>query len=218
MIKIGIRHNLIYPIIYSSSDFLRQIDSILMKTFIDFKGSLLLTLIMFFAEFISGFIFFTIEKKIFKKKNIDENSKFMGIKIIQAPQSIIIKRDKCFKIYIFIFLAALFDFLDFANKTFYIQEYIVQDKFLCLYERIKGILIICSAILCYYLLKIPIYKHQSFSLLIIFVCLLIVIILECLNDFQPFSGMILLSLFFGQIFLSFRDVIEKYLLDYDFIN
>ena len=68
MIKIGIRHNLIYPIIYSSSDFLRQIDSILMKTIISFDNSILLTLIMFFAEFISGFIFFTIEKKIFKKK------------------------------------------------------------------------------------------------------------------------------------------------------
>ena len=214
MIKIGIRHNLIYPIIYSSSDFLRQIDSILMKTIISFDNSILLTLIMFFAEFISGFIFYTIEKKIFKKKNIDENSKFMGIKIIQAPQNIIIKRDKCFKIYIFIFLAALFDFLDFAHKTYFIKEPI----FLFLYERLKGILIICSAILCYCLLKIPIYKHQSFSLLIIFVCLLIVIILECLNDFQPFSGMILLSMFFGQIFLSCRDVIEKYLLDYDFIN
>ena len=115
---------------------------------------------------------------------------------------------------IFIFLAALFDFLDFANKTYFIKK----EGVLFLYERLKGILIICSAILCYYLLKIPIYKHQSFSLLIIFVCLLIVIILECLNDFQQSLGMVLLSVFFGQIFLSCRDVIEKYLLDYDFIN
>ena len=98
--------------------------SLLMKTFIDFNGSLLLTLIMFFAEFISGLIFYKMEEKYFKK-NRDENSKFMGIKIIQAPKSIMSKRDSCFKIYIFIFLAALFDFLDFANKTFYIQKYIL---------------------------------------------------------------------------------------------
>ena len=188
-----------------------------MKTFIDFKGSLLLTLIMFFAEFISGLIFYKMEEKYFKK-NKDENSKFMGIKIIQAPKSIMSKRDSCFKIYIFIFLAALFDFLDFANKTFYIQEYIVQDKFLCLYERIKGILIICSAILCYYLLKIPIYKHQQFSLLIILACLLIVKIIEFLIRFQSSLERILLSMFFGQIFLSCRDILEKYLLDYNFLN
>ena len=111
-------------------------------------------------------------------------------------------------------MAAFFDFLDFAHKTYFIKEPI----FLFLYERLKGILIICSAILCYCLLKIPIYKHQSFSLLIIFVCLLIVIIMECLTGFQESLELILLSMFFGQIFLSCRDVIEKFLLDYDFIN
>jgi len=217
MIKIGIRHNLIYPIIYSSSDFVRQIDSILMETFINFKSSLLLTLIMFFSESISGLIFYKLERKYFKK-NKGINSKFMGIKIIQTPSKVIRKRDNYFIILIFIFLAALFDFLDFANKTFYIQEDIVEDKFLNLYSRLKGILIICSAILCYYILKIPIYKHQKFSLLIIFVCLLIVIIIECLIEFQTSLVKILLLMFLGQIFLSFRDVIEKYLLDYNFIN
>ena len=217
MIKIGIRHNLIYPIIYSSSDFVRQIDSILMETFINFKSSLLLTLIMFFSESISGLIFYKLERKYFKK-NKGINSKFMGIKIIQTPSKEIRKRDNYFIILIFIFLAALFDFLDFANKTFYIQEDIVEDKFLNLYSRLKGILIICSAILCYYILKIPIYKHQKFSLLIIFVFLLIVIIIECLIEFQTSLVKILLLMFLGQIFLSFRDVIEKYLLDYDFIN
>ena len=217
MIKIGIRHNLIYPIIYSSSDFVRQIDSILMKDFINFKSSLLLTLIMFFSESISGLIFYKLERKYFKK-NKGINSKFMGIKIIQTPSKVIRKRDNYFIILIFIFLAALFDFLDFANKTFYIQEDIVEDKFLNLYSRLKGILIICSAILCYYILKIPIYKHQKFSLLIIFVCLLIVIIIECLIKFQTYLVKILLLMFLGQIFLSFRDVIEKYLLDYNFIN
>ena len=72
MIKIGIRYNLFYPGMLILSNLFRQIDSIIIEDAIDFKNfkkiSLLLTLIMFFSEFISGIICF--------KKNINFLSKY----------------------------------------------------------------------------------------------------------------------------------------------
>ena len=57
MIKIGVRYNLIYPLFLFIFSFLREIDSIALSK-IGFNGSLLLTFLMFFAEFISGLILF----------------------------------------------------------------------------------------------------------------------------------------------------------------
>ena len=85
MIRLGIRNNLFYPGMLIISSLLRQIDSIIMKEIIGFEGiSLLLTLIMFFSEFIFGLIFF--KKNInflskYEKKN--KEYKYMKIKLIQ---------------------------------------------------------------------------------------------------------------------------------------
>ena len=54
-IKIGIRYNLIYPFLLITFTFFRNVDTLLMDKINEFKGSLLLTLIMFFSEIVSGF-------------------------------------------------------------------------------------------------------------------------------------------------------------------
>ena len=79
MIKFGIRHNLLYPMMLASFTFMRNVENILMRKLLDFNGSVILTLIMFFAEFISGLILYKYQLRMSKKKG----TTLMGISLKQ---------------------------------------------------------------------------------------------------------------------------------------
>ena len=85
--------------------------------------------------------------------------------------------------------------------------------------RLYGLEIIISAILCYFLLRLKIYRHQIFSLLIVLICLIIAIIFEYyfnkLNkgNEENSYGEILVLFSIENMLDSFIEVIEKYLLD-----
>ena len=64
-IKFGIRHNLFYPFMIIVFVSLRKVDSIIMSKYIKFNGSILLTLIMFLSEFITGLVLYLYYKKSF---------------------------------------------------------------------------------------------------------------------------------------------------------
>ena len=186
-------------------------------------GSLLLTQIMFLSEIIFGLILFKYNKKLLsKRKNNNKETKFMGIKLIKkkAAMSYI---DGSFKLYIFIFLVAYFDFIEFVLKTLYLPHLpVLKNSKLSksLDIRLRGILVISSALLCYFLLKFPTYKHKKVSLLIIVICLILIIISEYfreLNKIKVLTYYLVLS-FFDHFFNSFKDVIEKYLLEYNYLN
>ena len=83
--KIGIRYNLLYPLMLIIFSFFRKIDSILMYDIIGVKGSLLLTLIMFLSEFFSGLILFRYHMAFLKREN---KSTFMGIELIEGETEI----------------------------------------------------------------------------------------------------------------------------------
>lgn len=145
----------------------------------------------------------------------------MGIKLIQGPNDIS-HPDSNFKIYLLLFMASFFDFVEFMMSTFYLPQ--ISDFSKTLEMRLSSLLTISSAFFFAFLLKLKIQKHQIFSLSIIFICLIIIIILEYF--FQVFFEEKLLKEFFkiiGSIFLihffnSLLDSIEKYLLEYDYLN
>ena len=222
MIKIGIRHNLIYPSLLSISNFARNIEVIFMSQSIKFNG--LYTIIMFFSEFISGLIFYLYNIVFNSKKN--KTAKIWGIYLIQYKK----KLHFCgqLKLYIYIFLTALFDFLDFTLKTLYLpgleknMSYISES----LYLRLNIVLTLFAAFFCYFLLKIPLYKHQKCSLIILVFCFLLVLITEYLvliinfnesNNLTTFTYSLLFRII-SQLFFSFQDTIEKYLFKYKFVN
>ena len=223
-IKIGIRNNLIYPAMLIISTLGRQIDSKIMTEAIGFKGdSLLLTQIMFLSEIIFGLILFKYNRKqMLKQKSDNIETKFKGIKLIQNKAEISFT-DGTLKIYIFIFLVAYFDFIEFVLKTLYLPHLpVLKNSKLSksLDIRLRGILVISSALLCYFLLKFPTYKHKKVSLLIIVICLILIIISEYfreLNHIKVLTYYLVLS-FFDHFFNSFKDVIEKYLLEYNYLN
>ena len=217
MMKIGIRYNLLYPLMLIIFSFFRKIDSILMYDIIGVKGSLLLTLIMFLSEFLSGLILFRYHMAFLRREN---KSTFMGIDLIEG-QTEIHSPDSDIKIYLLIFCATFFDFVEFLLQTYHIPSYF-DDVSISIDIRLRSILILCSALCCYFILKFPIFRHQIFSLIIIFICLIIVIFSE--YYFVYYLGKndqihyLLLLAFICQIFNSFLDLVEKYLLEYDFVN
>ena len=215
-IKIGIRNNLLYPFLIIIFTSLRKIDSIIMN-FIEFRDYLLLTLIMFLSEFISGFFIL-----LYLNKNISEEKtvKNMGFKLINTKLN---RPDSNLKIYFLIFMAAYFDFFVFIIQIGYLP-YIKVYLSISLDIRLRSSLVISSAFICYYFLRINIYKHQKFSLFIVCSCLIIVIISEYLFEVLLKGGnenefiIVLLFILINYIFNSFLDVIEKYLLEVDNID
>ena len=157
IIQIGIRHNLLYPLLLIVFTIFRKVDSITMNKVCKYEGSLLLTLIMFLSELLSGLLLFIYYKSFLKKRNV---TKYMGIKFVQSRLTMT-RVDKIYKIYFLIFLAAFYDFNVFLLQTFYLPKYDISNKTLDI--RLRCVLTISSAILCYYALRLPIYKHQKYN-------------------------------------------------------
>ena len=216
MIKIRTRHNLLYPLMMFFFSISREIDSILISR-IGFSGSLLLTFLMFSAEFVAGFCLYIYQNTFF---NSNKKVTFMGIRLIQGPSDIK-HPDKFFKIYFLIFMAAYFDFIEFIITTIYISKY-YSDSSPTLYIRQRCILTLFTAFFCFYLLKFKLLRHQVFSLFVILGCLIIIIISEYIFEETPESSFdltkILFFIFIDYFFNSFIELIDKYLLEYNYIN
>ena len=212
MIKVGLRHNLIFPLLLIIFSALRKIDYFVMDLALGFNYSLLLTLLMFLGEIVFGFIFFIYQKSFLSR---NKRQTYMGIKLIKGPSEIS-TRDKCYIIYLLIFISSFIDFLEFILSTYYLPQ--IGKISESLEIRLSSFLTLSSALIFIFFLKLPIFKHQIFSLITIFICLIIIITFEFLylfpKDGLPALGMIFLIHFSNSLF----DSIEKYLLEYNFLN
>ena len=223
MIKIGSRPNLFYPSIFIIFNAMRKMDSIIMKKYINYSGCTLLTFLMFFSNFISGLLVYSRQYKFLKEKE-KEASKFMGIELIQTKTEIS-PIDSDIKIYFFLFFET---YIDFAENI--LSSYYIPDKFTRISKslewRLKSIIICASGVFGFFILKIPIFKHQILSMIIILACLLITLITEIIEYYEENSQddrlfyiiYVLFLLLINQTFTSGFDIIEKYLLDFDFVN
>jgi len=220
-IKIGLRYNLIYLLMLILFNFLRKVDLIVLDVIFEFNTSMIFIILMFFGEFLAGLIIYRYQISFSpnKKKNIENAT--TGVKLISG-RSEISPRDSKFKIYLLIFVASSFDFIEFLVSTYYIPQFKYMSKTLEI--RLSSFLTLSSAIFFIYILKFQIYNHHIFSLLIIFICLIIIGISEYF--FQYFDSnrtekdffTALFSILGVHFFNSLLDSIEKYLLEYDFVN
>jgi hypothetical protein len=132
------------------------------------------------------------------------------------------------KPYLFIFLITFFDFLNFELKLIMLPNYHNKSNISfspSIYIRLTVVLTFYSSFFSYFLLKIPIHKHQKCSLILLVFCFLYFLFTEFfisfLNDKSFDYGIFAFNIIFtilSQLFFSFIDIIEKYLLDYDFVN
>ena len=225
IIKLGIRKNLFYPMMLIIIYFLREADLIILDKVIKIdidKFKELKTLIMFLSEFISGSILYKFHLKFITKK-VEQTKPTFRIKLIQTKAQFSSTTDGIYKIYFFIFIISFLDFIGFCITTFDIPEF--NDFSPTLETRLQCLLALQSSLLCYFLLKIPIYRHQKCSLIFIFMCLIIVIVSEYYfflkNDDKTkikHLTLLLLFIFIKDVFYSYIDLTEKYLLEYNFIN
>ena len=213
MIKFGIRHNLLYPMMLASFTFMRNVENILMRKLLDFNGSVILTLIMFFAEFISGLILYKYQLRMSKKKG----TTLMGISLKQNSSYKSNSNSNNITLYILIFSISLFDFTEFTIINYYFPKCHYQSNTLVI--RLQNLATLFSSFFYKYLLKFNIFKHQKLSILIIFFCLISIIISEnfyVVNIEEYFSIIILMLV--NYFFFSLIGITEKFLLEKTYIN
>ena len=128
--------------------------------------------------------------------------------------------DSKIKITLIIFFTAVFDFTEFIIETYYLPKYKELSKTITL--RFGGVIIIFSSLLCYYNLKLKILKHQFYSLILIGICSILIIIFEIIFGKKGMSvGEYFFTYFLvliNLVFVTFTDVFENYLLEYDFMS
>ena len=209
--KIGIRNNLYYPLMLIVCISIRKIDEIIIKVSCEnYKGYFIIPLLIYTSQFLAGLIpIFNSEKK----KTSEKNNSYSGIELIQN-QSIISQPDNEIKIYILIIFASFFNYIGVIVRK-NINDFHFENK-------VRGIQIIFSALLCYFTIRIKIYKHQLISLIVIFIALIIILLFDIIENTEkekeknPFKyyGLGI----FSCLSRTFLDTIEKYLFEFDYIN
>ena len=227
MLKFALRRNLIYPFQLIIWNLLRQIETIIIKDYFNFSNSLIFTPIMYIGEIFGGAIVFYYQKKNNKKKVKKENTEKYSnsIKLLineENESDYFIPADGAVKVIFLIIISTFFDSVQFMIWAIYLPKMIKLSY--SLNSRLSGFSTIFASLFYYYVLRLPLYKHQIFALIVIGICSCIVIILEfCFQDINIFLSYkdFSLSIFFlllSHLFASLVDSIEKYLFEYDFVN
>jgi len=208
--KIGIRNNLYYPLMLIVCISIRKIDEIIIKVSCEYnKGYFIIPLLIYTSQFLAGLIpIFYFEKK----KTSEKNNTYSGIELIKN-QSTIDQPDNEIKIYILIIFASFFNYIGVIVRKNINDITHFENK-------VRGIQIIFSALLCYFTIRIKIYKHQLISLIIIFIALIIILLFDlsenrekAINLFKYYGFGI-----FSCLSRTFLDTIEKYLFEFDYLN
>ena len=154
-----------------------------------------------------------------KNKNIYLSPIRIGQIILIANKSYI-SNDTKFKKVVLIIFACCFNFIGSIIRADDAINFGKKEENNNLLEtRLRGIQIIISSLLCYYTIRINIYKHQKFSLIFISIFLLILISLEIFISSNKLNKILaLLICTISCLFRSLLDVVEKYLFDFDYTN
>ena len=218
MIKIGFRKNLLYLFLLVISFFLRRTLEIILDEVTGLHNSLIFCFLMCLGQIIGGALIYWYQKSFFEKKEKILDKKII-YELIQTERELRMS-DDISKIRLLVFFAAFFDLEEFIITDIFIPKIADLSKTITL--RLCCIMTITSSLICTYTLKYKIGRHQIFSLTILGMISLIIIIIELIyrskiNDI----GNHIISYFlvlFHYFFISLTDVIERYLVDYDYIN
>ena len=132
MIKIGNRHNLLYPLMLMIFIILRRIEVILISKIFKYNWPFLLPVLIFLSKFTGGFIgMYYTQPNQFKNKNNNKRVSFFGINAIPSNHSINIP-DNYYKIGLLIFFASYFDYIGTFIRKFGIYSVILLLEQQCI--------------------------------------------------------------------------------------
>ena len=210
---------MIYLVLLFFSYFLRRVLVIIIDELFNLNTSLIFSFFMCLGQICGGSLIYWYQKKFLNKKKKRSNSRHTTLyELIETEREMTIPDSKR-KMILLIFFASFFDLEEFLILYVFLPKIQILSKTTTL--RLSCIMTITSSFTCKYILRFKISKHQIFSLIIMGILSLVIIILEINFRSTYFSEVDLeayLLVFCHFIFLSFTDVIEKYLADYDFVN
>ena len=226
MIKFALRRNLIYVLQYIIWSFVRSLIIMFMNALFKFGKSYIFTQFMFIGEILAGIIMFFSQRKYNQKKRKENKEEyFMSIKLIKTEEDeddYFVPLDSKAKILFLIFFISFLDVAQFTICHIHLPRFFNISKSLC--SRLYGLTTIFSLFFYVYALKLPVYKHHIFSILIIGICLIAIIASEfyfqIFDIYTSYKSLIITFIYIilSQILSSSGYSIEKYLFEYDYMN
>ena len=218
MIKFALRNNLKYPLELLIFNVIRDTESQLIDYFFNFDSLIYMSL-MFLGEFFFGLIIYLYQTSFLNKNKGRKSIRYKSITLITNKGNL--AKDSKTKIIFLVFIAGFFDFVQFMISLYTPKFLYISGS---LESRLGGFLTVFDALFYYYVLKLPIARHQYISLIIIGICLILVIITEFI--FQKFNifltyglfALVFLLTFVVQFCSAMVDSIEKYLFEYNHLN
>lgn len=214
MIKFGWRDSLLYPSLFILFIFIRRIVKLILEIlYPDIKLSyLMITFVFVFELIVASFLLWNQNRK---NKSIVK-PKFLGISLIKQ-ESLLDRPDSNFKIIVLIIFSSYFSITGaLSRRNVSSGNNNIYDEF---HAKFRSIEIILSSIICYFTFKNKIYKHHRFTLIIIFICLIIVVAFGILLESE--KRIFFLNFFYtisSSLCRVFLDIVEKYLYDVDFLD
>ena len=225
MLKFGFRKNNFYPLMLLLFIFLRIcIDKIFTihpyKKNIDF----IISFLIFFSQSLIGAIIYLYYN--FRKKKVSEIPRKITVTSTVIfnysffkNKSKISNDNTCKKICLIIF-ASFFNFVGSVIRSADVINFGKKEENNSSLEiRIRSIQIIISSLLCYFTLRLNIYRHQKLSLIVISFLLAFIITFELIIASSLKNKILsMLIVIMSCLSRAFLDASEKYLFDYDYIN
>ena len=183
----------------------------------------IISFLIFFSQSLIGFIiylfYFKRNKDEVKTAQIQISPTKIG-KIILIENKTYISNDSKLKKICLIIFASIFNFIGTIIRSDDAVNFGKKEENNSLLEvRVRGIQIIIACLLCYFSIRIAIYRHQKFSIIIISIFLLFILIIELYISEKVINK--ILAILICTLSCSFRailDVTEKYLFDFNYIN
>ena len=217
LLKFSSRGNMKYLLLLFVWHYIRKIEGIIINKVLHFGDSLTFTILMFFGEFLGGLFILIIHKLFYSRKNASN----IKLKLIDGK----LKKAKMYgidslpRIILLIFFAAFFDFTEFII-LYYIPTIAIISP--TSDQRLSITISITSSLLSTYALRLKTGRHNSFSLIGMSTCSFITFIFELIykiegNNLVNFILAFIL-VFCRLMFVSFIDIIEKYLCEYNSVD
>ena len=226
MLKFGIRKNNFYPLMLLLFIFLRIcLEKILAihpyKKNIDF----LISFLIFISQCLMGCIIYLYyccrkiklyERTPTRSSSISSISSYIFWNKTKTDE---IKDNKCKTICLVLF-ASFFNYVGCVIRSADVLHFWKkEDNNSQLEIRIRSIQIIISSLLCYFTLRLNIYRHQKLSLIVISILLVTIITLEFVITSSLVNKILsILLVIVSCLSRAFLDVTEKYLFEYNYIN
>lgn len=222
IIRFASRQNLKYPLQYLLWNVLRDTEGTLMGYFLGVSDLSINLPLMFLGEFLAGLLIYFYQRQFLINYKERKTSRYMSIELIKTEETEDkLQKDSNIKIHILIFFAAFFDFIEFQTFACVFRFFKISWS---IETRLRGFYTIFNALFYFFVLNLPILRHQKFSLIIIGICKTIIVVTEFL--FQEISifltyGELILVFFFVFVihfFSALVDSVGKYLYEYNQLN